>query len=190
LSRALSDANSGRPIPGRRPPTENWHVTLRFLGECGDHQTDLMMHSLSESISASPSRVWCDGLNAFPRPSRAGVVFVGVDDPTGILDHLAAVCEEAAIDAGFEPEDRPYVPHLTLSRLESFESQSLCKRSPSYVRMAPDTTPSTPFRSSETLSSTEMRIIEHMFEYGSTVALNVNRVIRDVTCHRHSVPWR
>ncbi len=75
------------------------------------------MHSLSESISASPSRVWCDGLNAFPRPSRAGVVFVGVDDPTGILDHLAAVCEEAAIDAGFEPEDRPYVPHLTLSRL-------------------------------------------------------------------------
>jgi len=117
LSRALSDANSGRPIPGRRPPTENWHVTLRFLGECGDHQTDLMMHSLSESISASPSRVWCDGLNAFPRPSRAGVVFVGVDDPTGILDHLAAVCEEAAIDAGFEPEDRPYVPHLTLSRL-------------------------------------------------------------------------
>jgi 2'-5' RNA ligase len=45
------------------------------------------------------------------------VIFVGVDDPTRILDHLAAVCEEAAVDAGFEPEDRPYVPHLTLSRL-------------------------------------------------------------------------
>ena len=75
------------------------------------------MHRLSDTVSASPSRVWCEGLGAFPRPSRAGVVFAAVDDPTGILDHLAGVCEEAAIDAGFEPEDRPYVPHLTLSRL-------------------------------------------------------------------------
>jgi 2'-5' RNA ligase len=90
---------------------------LRFLGECSDHQSDLVMHRLSDAVTAAPSRVWCDGLGAFPRPSRAGVIFVAVDDPTGILDHLAAVCEEAAIDAGFEPEDRPYVPHLTLSRL-------------------------------------------------------------------------
>ncbi|MCL1600326.1 MAG: RNA 2',3'-cyclic phosphodiesterase [Actinomycetia bacterium] len=117
LSHALSDANSGRPIPGRRPPAENWHITLRFLGECGDPQTDLVMHRLSDTVSASPSRVWCEGLGAFPRPSRAGVVFAAVDDPTDILGHLAGVCEEAAIDAGFEPEDRPYVPHLTLSRL-------------------------------------------------------------------------
>jgi 2'-5' RNA ligase len=117
LSNALSDANSGRPIPGRRPPAENWHITLRFLGESSDPQTDLVMHMLSDTVSASSSRVWCDGLGAFPRPSRAGVIFVAVEDPTGILDHLAAVCEEAAIDAGFEPEDRPYVPHLTLSRL-------------------------------------------------------------------------
>lgn len=117
LSRALSDANSDRPIPGRRPPTENWHITLRFLGECSDSQTDLVMHRLSDTVSASQSRVWCEGLGAFPRPSKAGVVFVKVDDPSGILDHLAAVCEEAAIDAGFAPEDRPYVPHLTLSRL-------------------------------------------------------------------------
>jgi 2'-5' RNA ligase len=75
------------------------------------------MHTLSEMITTVPSRVWCDGLGAFPRPSRAGVVFISVDDPTGILGHLAAVCDEAAIDAGFQPEDRPYVPHLTLSRL-------------------------------------------------------------------------
>lgn len=117
MSRALSDANSGRPIPGRRPPTENWHITLRFLGECAEPQADLVMHRLSDTLGTAPSRVWCDGLDAFPRPSRAGVVFVAVDDPTAILDHLAAICDEAAIDAGFEPEERPYVPHITLSRL-------------------------------------------------------------------------
>ncbi|MEA2058496.1 MAG: 2'-5' RNA ligase family protein, partial [Actinomycetota bacterium] len=30
---------------------------------------------------------------------------------------VAAVCEEAAVTAGFEPEDRPFHPHLTLARV-------------------------------------------------------------------------
>jgi 2'-5' RNA ligase len=114
---ALSDASSGKPVPGRRLPIENWHVTLRFLGECTDLQTDRMMHELSETVDAAPGRAWCDGLGAFPRPSRAGVIYVSMDDPTGILSHLAGVCDKAAIEAGLQSEDRPYVPHLTLSRL-------------------------------------------------------------------------
>jgi len=49
--------------------------------------------------------------------SNANVVYLRVDDPTGLLGYLAAVCDEAAVSAGFEPEGRPYVPHVTLSRL-------------------------------------------------------------------------
>ena len=45
------------------------------------------------------------------------MVYVAVDDPKGTLRYLAAVCDEAATDAGLEREDRPHVPHLTLSRL-------------------------------------------------------------------------
>jgi 2'-5' RNA ligase len=75
------------------------------------------VHSLSEGDNLEAGRVWCDGLGSFPRPSKASVVYLRVDDPTGILNYLAAVCDEAAIDAGFGPEGRPFVPHVTLSRL-------------------------------------------------------------------------
>lgn len=117
LSAALTEASPGAVIPGRRAPVDNWHITLRFLGECTELQAEHVMHSLSEMIDAGPERIWCIGLGAFPKASKANVVYVAVDDPKGILGYLDAVCNEAATDAGFEPENRPHVPHLTLSRL-------------------------------------------------------------------------
>ncbi|MFV1969560.1 MAG: RNA 2',3'-cyclic phosphodiesterase [Acidimicrobiia bacterium] len=117
LSAALAEASPGAPIPGKKPPPEKWHFTLRYLGECTDVQAEQIVHHLSEAVDEESRRVWCNGLGAFPRASKAGVVYASVDDPSGILRYLAAVCDEAATDAGFESEGRPYVPHLTLSRL-------------------------------------------------------------------------
>lgn len=117
LSAALTEAGPGRPVPGKRPRSENWHITLRFLGECTESEAERIMFSLAETLDIAPTRVWCDGLGCFPRTSKAGVIYVAVDDPTDVLGYLAGVCNEAATDAGFEAEDRPFVPHLTLSRL-------------------------------------------------------------------------
>ena len=117
LSATLTEASPGPPLPGRRTPPEKWHITLRFLGECTEPEAERVMHSLSQISGLDPGRVWCDGLDAFPRMSNANVVYLRVDDPTGLLGYLAAVCDEAAVSAGFEPEGRPYVPHVTLSRL-------------------------------------------------------------------------
>jgi 2'-5' RNA ligase len=117
LSAALSEASPGRPIPGKRPPARNWHITLRFIGECSDPDADQIIHELARDLSATPGRVFVSGLGAFPRASKANVLYAGVDDHDGLLDHLAGVCEAAARDVGFAPEERPFVPHLTLSRL-------------------------------------------------------------------------
>lgn len=117
LSGVLTEASPGVFIPGRRAPVENWHITLRFLGECTELQAEQVMHRLSEMVDAGRERVWCVGLGAFPKASKANVVYVALDDPKGILGYLGAICDEAAVDAGFEPENRPHVPHLTLSRL-------------------------------------------------------------------------
>ena len=117
LSGALADASQGHPLPGRRPPTRNWHITLRFLGECSDAEADRVIHEVEEGMTASFGKVHADGLGAFPRASKATVLFATIDDNEGLLDQLAGVCETAARDVGFEPEERPYVPHVTLSRL-------------------------------------------------------------------------
>ncbi len=117
LSAALRDAGPGSPVPGKRQPAENWHITLRFLGECSDVDADSVLRELDETLDAEPGRVACSGIGAFPRPSKAGIVFVRVEDTDGLLAGLAAQGEAAARDVGFEPEERPFVGHLTLSRL-------------------------------------------------------------------------
>jgi len=117
LSGALTEASPGPPIPGRRPPPPNWHITLRFIGECSDTEADRLIHEVARDLSATPGRVFVSGLGAFPRASKASVLYGAIDDTNGLLGHLAGVGEAAARDVGFEPDERPFVPHLTLSRL-------------------------------------------------------------------------
>jgi 2'-5' RNA ligase len=57
------------------------------------------------------------GLGAFPRPRRAGVLWVGVDEGAAELKRVAALVEEAARQAGFPAEKKPFSPHLTIARL-------------------------------------------------------------------------
>ncbi len=117
LATVLGDVGASVVIPGRRVPIDNWHITVRFLGDLTDLQVEMLMGSLDETLAVEPGRVWLDGIGAFPKPSKASVVYCSVDDPGGLLGRVAGLCEEASLDAGLEPEDRPFHPHLTLSRV-------------------------------------------------------------------------
>jgi 2'-5' RNA ligase len=117
LATVLGDSDVSDRLPGRRVPIANWHVTLRFLGEVSDVQAETLLARLDETLPEGSGKTWLDGIGAFPKPSRASVAFCSVDDPGGLLGVLAAVCDEAAVDVGLEPEDRPFVPHLTISRI-------------------------------------------------------------------------
>jgi 2'-5' RNA ligase len=117
LAAALAEASPGPPLPGRRTDPANWHITLRFLGECGDEAIDRLVHVLDGDLDVARGRVTCRGLGAFPREAKASVVFVAVTDRDGLLARLAARCDAAAVDAGLPADERPFVPHLTISRL-------------------------------------------------------------------------
>lgn len=117
IAASLDMASPGPVIPGRRVPPANWHVTVRFLGPIDDVSIDLVSKELDGGIPVAPGKAYCTGLGAFPRPSRATVIHVGIEDRAGILASVAAHCEEACRDAGLAPEERPYVPHVTLARV-------------------------------------------------------------------------
>ena len=104
-------------LPGRPAPPDNWHVTLRFLGTTSALQRDRVLEFLDEHLVVDRFTLGFTSLGAFPKPSRATVLWLGVDRGRSELAAAAAVCEESAISAGFEPEDRPFHPHLTLSRI-------------------------------------------------------------------------
>jgi len=117
LAGALAEASPGPPVPGKRPPPENWHITLRFLGECDELTADSVLRELGEALDVSRGATHTTGVAAFPRASKASVLYVAIADDEGVLAALSTVCEEAARDVGFSPEERRYVPHITLSRL-------------------------------------------------------------------------
>jgi RNA 2',3'-cyclic 3'-phosphodiesterase len=105
------------PLPGRSVRPELWHLTLRFLGEVDEVDGDRIVREVDAADRGPAFTLRWGSLGAFPRPRRANVLWLGVDQGESAAERLAAVVEEALEAAGFPPEDRPYRSHLTLSRL-------------------------------------------------------------------------
>lgn len=104
-------------MPGRAVSPEKWHLTLRFLGEVEEPDVDRIRHAVDAAdLGAAFPMAW-GGFGAFPRSSRASVMWIGVARGLEPLADLADSVDGALETAGFEPEDRPFRPHLTIARM-------------------------------------------------------------------------
>jgi 2'-5' RNA ligase len=95
------------------------HVTLKFLGAVSDDRVPAIRAAMEEAAGGfrlMEARV--AGVGAFPNERWPRVVWVGLDEPTGDLATLHARLEAALEPLGFEPEGRPFRPHLTLARIK------------------------------------------------------------------------
>jgi 2'-5' RNA ligase len=117
----LDFALDGAALPGRPVPPQNWHITLRFLGYVYDDQRELLLAKVDQAELGEPFTVGFAGLGAFPRPKRATVLWLGIAQGAEALTQVAAVVEEAVVEAGWFQEERPFHPHLTLSRIRPQE---------------------------------------------------------------------
>jgi 2'-5' RNA ligase len=104
-------------LPGRPTPPENWHLTIRFLGSTTPLRRDRILEFLDEHLAVEPFTMSFGGLGAFPKPSRATVLWLAVERGGDRLAAMAEIADLAAQAAGFEPEDRPFHAHLTLARI-------------------------------------------------------------------------
>ena len=107
----------GERLPGRAVPPRNWHLTLRFLGDTPRDRFGSLMDALRGAELGSAFELSLAGLGAFPRPARATVLWVGVGDGRAEITALAGELERAARRAGFAAEEKPFSPHLTVSRV-------------------------------------------------------------------------
>jgi 2'-5' RNA ligase len=99
----------------------NIHLTLRFLGEVpAEHERGRRDLWSTAAAHVSPFSFRLQGIGSFPPRGRPRVLWVGVREQGGErrLEQLAADLEAAARGAGFEHENRPFRPHLTLARAE------------------------------------------------------------------------
>jgi 2'-5' RNA ligase len=107
----------GERLPGRAVPPANWHLTLRFLGDTDAERHRKLVDELRRAPLDPAFELAFAGLGAFPRPARATVLWVGVGDGERPVKALASLVEESARRAGFAPEEKPFSPHLTVSRV-------------------------------------------------------------------------
>lgn len=95
------------------------HLTLKFLGEVEDHRVPELKIALENSTNGlSPFQYVLSGLGAFPDFRRARVLWVGVQDTSGLLIRLQENVERQFARIGFPREKREFHPHLTIARVK------------------------------------------------------------------------
>jgi len=95
---------------------EGIHLTLRFLGPTTPEQLRQLGPALASAAAAvAPGVAQVRSLGTFPERGSPRVLWLGIEAPPQVLE-LQLACERAARRAGFEPEQRPFRPHLTLGR--------------------------------------------------------------------------
>ncbi len=105
-------------LPVKWVAEDAMHVTLRFLGEVGGDRVKPIGDALTAAVRPARSfDLGFGGIGAFPSLARPRVLWIGVDRHPA-LELLANDVEKALMALDFEPELRPFHPHLTLGRAE------------------------------------------------------------------------
>lgn len=104
---------------------EGIHLTLKFLGDTPSDRVPEIQAALTEAAAGfGVFAVGVAGLGCFPNTRQPRVVWVGLDEPTGVLARLRDAVEARVAPLGFPTEKRPFSPHLTLGRVQRHATKS------------------------------------------------------------------
>jgi len=99
---------------------EKIHLTLKFFGNIEESRIDPIFKSIEEPIqNIPPFSLKVRGVGAFPHLKNPRVIWMGLVDEREILTSFQKQIEIQLEKIGFQPEDRPFHPHLTLGRMKS-----------------------------------------------------------------------
>ena len=94
-----------------------FHLTLKFLGNCSDMQLSALRTALEETARGHPTfGLNFDGIGFFKSGSSLKVLWLGVSEGKERVKSLAIDLNEACSAFGFAQEVKPFHPHLTLAR--------------------------------------------------------------------------
>ena len=104
-------------ISGARWQSEDQlHLTLRFVGEVDRHRGG-DIHAAWGAIHHAPFEIALNGIGAFERRGQADTVWAGVA-PHEPLKALHKKVDAALTRVGVAPDQRAFLPHVTLARLK------------------------------------------------------------------------
>ena len=114
---------------------ESIHLTLKFLGSILPEQVAAISAAVGEVAHGEPLLALnVSGIGAFPNARRPRVIWVGIVGEVERLGRLQTRLESALESLGFQREERPFRPHLTLGRVKD------PRRPPDLTRALAETT--------------------------------------------------
>ena len=116
VKEALSDLTCN--LPGARwVPTDNFHLTLRFIGEASRLQAEEIDLALA-TLRGRGFAFGLSGLGWFEKGGRVSSVWAGVERNED-LARLQVKVGTALHRAGIAPDRRRFTPHVTLARMDA-----------------------------------------------------------------------
>jgi 2'-5' RNA ligase len=103
---------------GRAVDVAGLHVTLCFLGSHEAARIDAFAAALNAAAGLPAVTLRAGAVLCLP-PRRPRVVALGLGDADGFADVHAAVAGGLAATGAFEPEARPFLPHVTVVRIRT-----------------------------------------------------------------------
>ena len=99
---------------------ENYHLTMKFLGEAPDAQLDDIKASLDLVATVRAAfEMELRGMGCFPERGAPRVVWVGAGAGRDAVTAMARDVEDAMEALGFARERREFAAHLTIGRVRS-----------------------------------------------------------------------
>ena len=112
----VADLQAPSALDARWTSPDQFHVTLRFIGDTRPEQAARYEQALAD-MKASPVRCKPYGLDVLPSRRSPRVLVLGLER-TAALVALHEAVSDALSTEGLSPEDRDYTPHVTLARLD------------------------------------------------------------------------
>ncbi|WP_330630970.1 RNA 2',3'-cyclic phosphodiesterase [Halocatena halophila] len=111
----------------RLVPSEQVHVTLQFLDEQPAERLSAITDAIDaaiESVRVEPFTLSLAGYGVFPDREYITVIWAAIEQGTTQLNRLNEAIEFEMSALGIEPEDRAFVPHATIARMDHAASKT------------------------------------------------------------------
>jgi len=122
LRERLAPLQAGLPGANWIDP-DNFHVTLRFIGEVAEHRLE-ELDELLAGIAAPPFDLALAGVGSFARGREPISLWMGLDRSAPLMA-LQRRIDRALTRAGFPTDEKRYTPHVTLARLRQVPEPDL-----------------------------------------------------------------
>ena len=97
---------------------EKLHLTLKFLGPTAEETiADLNYRLTNVAAQHRPFGLRLGAPGSFPEKGKPRVLWIGVNGATEDLIRLQTDVEQACESLGYEPEHKPFHPHITIGRI-------------------------------------------------------------------------